>query len=390
VEVVIAAKQDFTPDQAFVGTVRPLKRALIGSAVDGRVVEFNVDQGQRVEAGQPIAQLLTETIKLEVLAAEGELELRKQELTEMQNWTRPEELAQSRARVARTKALMDFAKHRYERMQSLAESGGGLSQDDLEESWSATVAAEENHRESVAANELAESGARAEKIAQAAAQVAIQAANVERLNDQLTKHTVISRFAGYVTAEHTEIGQWLKRGDPVAEVVALDEVEIEAHLPEDYVAFVRPGAEVHVVVPALPNRPFAGKVSRVVPQADERARTFPVLVRVENVIGEDDDPLLKAGMIARVTLPTGTARATLAVSKDAVVPGTKQMWVVDVDPKNPKQGKVRPTPVEFGATSGSSIEVVKGLQPGDRVVVIGNERLRPGQEVVMAVREAAP
>jgi RND family efflux transporter MFP subunit len=389
VAVVTAKMQQFTPDQAFVGTVRPLRRAVIGSAVDGRVVEFNVDQGQRVAEGQPIAQLLTETINLEVKAAEAELELRKQELEEMKNWTRPEELAQARARVGRTKALMNFAQQRYERMKSLFESGGGLSQEELEEAYSATVAAEENHHEAVAANKLAEEGARGEKIAQAEAQVAMQKANVDRLKDQRDKHTVISRFTGYVTAEHTEIGQWLKRGDPVAEVVALDEVEIAAQVPENYVVFVRSGATVNIVFSALPGQPFTGTVSRVVPQADERARTFPVLVRAKNTIDERDDPLLKAGMIARVTLPTGAERTALAVPKDALVPGTRQMWVVDVDPKKPKQGKARPVQVELGATSGSSIEILSGVKAGERVVVVGNERLRPGQDVVIAEREVA-
>ena len=73
----------------------------------------------------------------------------------------------------------------------------------------------------------------------------------------------------------------------------------------------------------------------------------------------------------------------------ALVPGTKQMWVVDVDAKNPKKGKARPVQVELGATSGSSIEVLKGIAAGDRVVVIGNERLRPAQDVVVATRETA-
>ena len=66
---------------------------------------------------------------------------------------------------------------------------------------------------------LAVAGPRKEQIAQAHAQVAIQDATVERLKDQLTKHTIISRFDGYVTAEHTEVGQWVKQGDPVADVV---------------------------------------------------------------------------------------------------------------------------------------------------------------------------
>src|SRR3990170_1161575 len=78
-------EREITAGQTFVGTVMPLKKAIVGSAVDGRVVEFPLDEGDRVEEGQTLAQLLTDTIKLEVETAEAELQLRQQQLAELEN-----------------------------------------------------------------------------------------------------------------------------------------------------------------------------------------------------------------------------------------------------------------------------------------------------------------
>ena len=102
-----------------------------------------------------------------------------------------------------------------------------------------------------AAYDLVVRGPRAERIAQAEAQVAMQTAIVGKLEDQKTKHTMISRFDGYVTAKHTEIGQWVNAGDPVAEVVYLDLVDVHAYVLEDYVPFVKPGQTARIEVPAF-------------------------------------------------------------------------------------------------------------------------------------------
>ncbi len=97
--VVAAAlvEENVIATQTFVGTVMPVRTATIGSAVDGRVIEFAVEEGDRVEANQPVAQLLTETIQLEIAAAEAELDDRRQQLAELENGLRPEEVEQARA-----------------------------------------------------------------------------------------------------------------------------------------------------------------------------------------------------------------------------------------------------------------------------------------------------
>lgn len=378
--------------QTFVGTVQPVRTATIGSAVDGRVVEFAVEEGDRVEAGQKLAQLLTETISLELAAAEAELELRSERLAELRNGSRPEEIEQARARMASAEARRRYANARRERAVAAYQTQRVISDDELDEAIALAGEAEQAYLEAKAAHDLAVAGPRAEAIAQAKAEVDMQEAVVERLSDQITKHTIISRFAGYVVAEFTEEGAWVNRGDPVAEVVAIDQVEVVAQVVEQSVAYIRPGVATDVVVPALGDRVLTGHVSVTIPRADSRSRTFPVKVLVQNEITESG-PLLKPGMLARVVLPVGSKGRALMAPKDAVVLGGRSpvVFVVDGVSAAGGEGAVRPVPVTLGVASGSLIEVTGDLKPGDLVATEGNERLRPGQTVrVSRVAEPEP
>lgn len=434
VAVSKAVVRDVAAAQTFVGTVMPVKRAVVGSAVDGRVVEFRVKQGDSVAKGQPLAQLLTETLQHELNAARANLQLRQAELEELENGTRPEEIAQAKARMHALEAQKRFAQTRYDRIERLYAQGSGIaaSKDEFDEAFSQRVNAEQTFLEAKEAYELARLGPRREKIAQARARVAEQQALAEQIADQIGKHTVITRFDGYVVTEHTEEGQWVKRGDPVAEVVALDEVEVQAHVLDSHVPHVRVGMSARIEIAALPNDVLAGlptdallgEVVRVVPQADLRTRTFPVKVRLDNPLAPADAeaylakresvrslgpvvgapaaaaaarlvrkpaPLFKAGMLARVTLSVGPEEKALLVSKDALVLGGPQpvVCVVDPDPQNPKQGTARIVAVRLGVADEGLIQVTGQIEPGQLVVVQGNERLRDGQAVVIS-RELPP
>ncbi|MEZ6129552.1 MAG: efflux RND transporter periplasmic adaptor subunit [Planctomycetaceae bacterium] len=383
--VVVAPIVDRTlrTGQTFVGTIYPEQRAIIGSAVDGRVVRFPINEGDRVENGQALAELLTETIKLELEGAQGELTLRKEELAELENGTRAEEIDQVNAQTQAAETALTLAVKRLERSKRLMRTNTA-SQDELDEAQAAVDNAKAILAERRAMQRLAVAGPRKERIAQARAQVAIQAAMVEKLGDQIKKHTMVARFDGYVVAEHTEIGQWVNRGDPVAEIVAIDRVDVLANVLETHIPFIRPGMEARVEVSALPDRVFLGKVVIVIPQGDERSRTFPVKVRLDNEF-QDGKPLLNAGMLARVTLPTGDEKTATMVPKDALVLGGVQPLVYVVTKGKGEETQVTPMPVALGAPSGTLVEVRGELEPGKLVVVRGNERLRPGQPVnVMA------
>ena len=367
----------------------PYKSATIGSAVDGRVADFPVNEGDAVKKGQPLAQLLTATIELELKAEEAELTFGKAELEELENGSRPEEIEQASAVMLAAKAAMDYQQTRRKRLNELF-TRNAVNEDEMQLVVSQSVKAEQMFAEYRAAHKLAVDGPRPERIAQARARVAVQQARVDKLKDQIKKHTIVSPFDGFVVAEHTEVGQWVKQGELVAQVVALHEVEILAHVLENQVPHVKIGMSVHVEVPALPQQLFTGTVVRVVPQADLRSRTFPVKVRVENEISEDG-PLLKSGMLARATLPTGAKRRALLVPKDALVLGgpSPVVYVVDTAQGNARTGKARPVPVRTGVADGRLIQVEGELSRGQLVVVRGNERLRPGQEVSV-VEELKP
>lgn len=382
VAVTQIVQREVVAGQTFVGTVLPSKMAIIGSAVDGRVVEFPLNAGERAGKGQMLAQLLTDTIKLELEAAEAELDLRRQELAELENGTRPEEIEQAKSRMVAAEARMNYMAARHTRTESLFTQGRTATKEQADEAASAAVEAEQAYIDAKAAYELAIEGPRQEKIGQARAVVARQQALVHQLADQIEKHTVISRFDGYVTEEHTEVGQWVKKGDPVAEVAALDVVEIVAYVTEQDVPHIAVGMTVRVEIPALADRVFTGQIAFVVPQADVRTRTFPVRIRVQNEI-TDRGPLLSSGMYARVALPTGEKQQALLVPKDALVLGGPQPLVYIVDAADARQGKARPVPVELGVASGHLIQVKGSLERGTMVVVQGNERLRPGQDVSM-------
>ncbi len=313
--------------------------------------------------------------------------MRKQELAELENGSRPQEVEQAQAKMLAAEANWKFSKSRSERAKGLYESRAGraISEEILEEAAAAATRDEQAYAEARAAHALVVAGPRQEKIAQAKARLLVQQAMVEKLQDQIKKHTIIARFAGYVTAEYTEVGAWLSRGDPVVEIVALDEVEVQAAVLEDHVPHVQVGSEVRVELPSLADRVFMGKVALVVPQADLRARTFPVKVRVKNEI-TPGGPLLKSGMLARVLLPTGQPQEALLVPKDALVLGGRNgplVFVFQPEAGDGKRGQVRPVAVELGVAEGSWIQVRGPLAAGQQVVVEGNERLRAGQVVTV-------
>ncbi|MDF1746279.1 MAG: efflux RND transporter periplasmic adaptor subunit [Gimesia sp.] len=383
VDVAEIVEQEVAAGQIFVGTVLPIKRSVIGSAVGGRVAEFSVNEGDYVSARQPLAQLLTNTINLELNAEKAELEFRKHELAELENGSRPDEIKKAKALMLAAKASTEYQQKRLKRLESLY-SRKAVNDDDIQQVVSESIRSEQLYQEASAAYELAVKGPRKEQIAQAKSRVAIQQAVVDKLASQIIKHTIISPFNGYVVAEHTEVGQWVNSGELVAEVIALDEVDVSVQVLESHVPHVRLGMDVRVEVPALPDEVFTGKVALIIPQADVRSRTFPVKVRIKNTITKDG-PVLKSGMLARAVLPTGSRQNALLVSKDALVLGgpTPMIFVVDPGSDRQKPGKARAVPVQVGVASGRLIQVKGNLKPGEHVVIRGNERLRPGQDVII-------
>jgi len=376
------ATMELAGGQAFVGTVLPARTSDVGSAVDGRLVDFPIVDGQHVAEGEPIAGLLRGLLEIERQGALAELERRRQVLAELRAGSRPEEIDQARALVAGFEARLAYAKGRLARLGRLAERGTSTV-DEVQDAQTELQATEAQLAGAKAALALADAGARQEQVAQAAAAVAVQEAEVERIDDQLAKHTIRSPFAGWVVERFTEKGQWVARGGLVARIAELDRVKVVAQVPELSVRFLRPGAEVRLEFDAAPDQAWVGTVARVVPQADLLSRSFPVEVALDNRVVEGE-PMLKGGMLARVWLPVGKAGSATVVPKDSVVLGVARPFVYVVDggaDGAAGNGTVRPVEVGLGAAVEGHVEVRGGLEAGQLVVIRGNERLRPGTAV---------
>ncbi len=400
--IVATARRDKVSEpKTFVGTVKPLRKSIVGSAAPGRVEEYLVNDGDFVKKGDPIAHLRRGIIGAEKRAAEAELALRKAELAELaDSWG--DKVKQAQAHLASAQAMLAFREAKRERGRTL---GISAAREELEENIALTSQSQALVEEAVTTvrllthgpnqqmapgqkNETEMTAAATWTYALGEAKVSVQAAEVERLTEQYDRHTMFAPFDGYVTAELTEVGQWVMQGDPIAEIAELSMVDVEIGVLEDYVAHLDVAVVGDVEIPSLRGRRFEGKIAIINPQADARSRTFPVKVRVQNE-QQGKVPLLKAGMFARVTLAVGDPVAVPLIPKDAVVLSGKTplVYVVDTDHKT-KKSIVRPVPITLGASRGLWVSVGNGeIKDGDLVVVEGNERLRPMQEVRTELRE---
>lgn len=394
VDVTPVVVREVNLGRRVVGTVQPVRTSTIGSALDGRVLIYDVKAGDSVKEGQRLAQLRPDTFEIQLAAARAELELFRQQKAELENGSRPEDIAEAEANMLAAKAARDNAASKLRRLTTLAESRAA-SDAELEDARELADATRFNHMAAEATLKRVQAGPRLEAIAQAQARVDLQQQQVLLLDDQLEKLSIKAPFDGFVAAEFTEIGSWINRGDPIAQVVQLDFVEIQVPVTAEMLVNLRTGDSIRVEFPELPEEVPVGTVERIVPVADNRSRTFPVVVRMENEIGEDGSPKLKAGMLARVDVPSGRREPMPLVPKDALVLNGAErfVFVVDTDPNasDPNQGIARKVPVILGVAVKGSIQVSGDLDETDIVAVVGNERLIPGSSVNIGNRiEPAP
>ena len=397
VSKIISSNQ--SASMQFIGTVTPINNSVIGSAVDGRVEKIFVDAGDKVlkesskdetiaKFGQPLLQLRTGTLQIQIDAAEIDLKTQVAALEELQT-SLPIEIEQAEATVKDLSARLKYSKSKYDRMERLFRNGGGSTANERDEAFSNYRSAEESLKASNAM--LRKLVATKEKrLAGAKSLVEAKRTEIRRLQDLKSKYTIRAPFDGYVVSRTANVGQWISQGEDVFQVVQLDPIEVVIKVPQSSVQQLQVALEqsikageklpAQVQVDGMPNV-FEGSVHRIVPQADLRSRSFSVRVRLKNPETKAGH-LLKAGMLARVNLSIGKKAESLFVEKDALVLGDEQITIVIAE-KGEKEGmaKVRPVPIQVGGSIKNWISIRGSIKKDDLVIVEGNERLRPGQEV---------
>ena len=246
VVVVRVIETETRSGQRVVGTVKPLRTSTIGSAVDGRVRDFLVNAGDLVKEGQTLAQLRTATLAIELAASKAELELAESRLAELENGSRPEDIAEADANMRIAASAVKNTEAKLRRIQALNSAASVVELDDAQEQANAAkfalIATE-------ALLKRIKDGPRKETIAQAKAQVELQKQRLNQIKDRLEKCTIIAPFDGFISTEFTEVGAWINRGDPIAEIIQLDEVEINAPITAEAVVNLRKGDVIRVEFP---------------------------------------------------------------------------------------------------------------------------------------------
>ncbi len=240
VEVAEVVSRPIGAGRNFVGTVEPSRRSLVGAEFAGLVVAYHVEEGDFVTEKDPLAELRTEILDIRIEAAKADREFANSQLLELKNGSRPEEIQQARARVAQLEADLALRQWKQKASEELYEQNT-ISEDELRDARLAVRASELLIDAAKAALDLVEAGPRAEKIAQADAALQTADAEVRRLEEEKKRYVIRAPFTGWVVEQHAEKGQWLSVGSPVAEIVALEKVDVTVEVVEDFIGKLKVG-----------------------------------------------------------------------------------------------------------------------------------------------------
>ena len=289
--------------------------------------------GDRVGVGEPMVRLETVLTEIEKRTAVADIEVARAGIQAAE--ARVAQAEQALARQERLKGSTAFSKGIFEDLiQSVQEARGQLSQ--------------------------------------AAAQVTAAEARLARIDYDLTHAVIRAPFTGIVVERMAQPGQFVSLGEPVAKLLDVEGLEIEADVPVTLVQGLVPGSEVSIRM--ADGTEAVAQVRVLLPVETVSTRTRAVRFSVD--LSALDPMLLAVGNSLTLRVPVSAEREILTVPKDALVQG-RGGWMVFVVAED----KAQPRPVTLGQAAGDRMEVLSGVAAGDLVVVRGNERLRPGQPV---------
>lgn len=208
------------------------------------------------------------------------------------------------------------------------------------------------------------------------AEIAAGRARVSLTRERLERAALRAPFDGIVTERLLQAGEWAESGAPVLRLVDTGTLEVQTWVPVGALKFIEEGSLLNLT--GNPSE-AVGSVRTIVPVGDNRSRLYELRLTFEV-----DQGHLPVGADVRVAVPSAKPRKVLAVPRDALVLRRDGTTVYRID----EEGLAERVSVNTGIAVGDVIEV-DGIAPGDRVVIRGGERLRPGQPVTIIETDTA-
>jgi membrane fusion protein (multidrug efflux system) len=187
-------------------------------------------------------------------------------------------------------------------------------------------------------------------------------------------YTIYAPWHGVVSRVNVKEGEFVAPRAVLLEIYDPASLVILAAVPEKHAAEVTAGMRVDVILDAYPGDVMQGRIERVYPYLDPRLRTRTMEITLEKPID------LLPGMFARLNVLLKNIDDAVIVPLEALVTTPKGQVVFVVE-----DGKAIARAVKTGIEADNRIQLVSGVQPGDKVIVAGNEKLKSGVEVSLAV-----
>ncbi|MEI1375773.1 efflux RND transporter periplasmic adaptor subunit [Nostoc sp. UHCC 0926] len=400
VDVAIARTDLLQKQPEYTGNTTPFRIVSVRSQVEARLLALNLDVGDPVKLGQNIGQLDDAILLTQLKQTEAELAALKSEVARASN-----QVSNARADVERARLEVVQAQADSQRQQNLFKAGAIAEQVAQRARTQAQTAAQ--------ALRAAQEQVRIEQQAVAAAQgrVLAQQALVAQTKERRSYAQLTSPITGVVTQKVTEPGNLLQAGNEVLKIGDFNRVKVIVQVSELELAQIQVGQSVQVRLDAFPDQALIGRVTRISPAADATARLIPVEVVIPNTQGK-----IGSGLLARVNFENqtqqrvivpqtaiqkagsknskGTGETQTNVRQDSSLPNTSaiaeakpqdQSGAIFVVKDTEGKTKVTARAVMLGKRADGKVEILSGLQAGERYVVRSGKPLKEGDTVNLSI-----
>ena len=353
--VAIAQRGDISHVLTLAGQFQPYQVVDVHPKVSGYMKQINVDIGDIVHQGQTLAVLEVPELKAQLQQTVYEVDQTKEEITQAQHEIN---------RAVATHAALHSG---YERLQEAAKGHPGLiAQQELDDAQAKDLSAE--------------SAVDAAKAAMAAAKQHAGSAEANKQRVQaLHDYTVVQApISGVVVWRYADTGALIQGGTnsnsqdlPIVRLSQSSLLRLRIPVPESDIRYVHDGDGLTVRVDAI-GRSLTGKIVRFTRDVNFETRTMETEVDVEN-----RDLSIAPGMYANTMLRLGHTENVVTIPIEALVLKGQQQVVYVLDGAN----HVHQCPVQLGIQGSKLAEIKSGLNPGDRVIVGGQEKYQENEEV---------
>jgi len=233
----------------------------------GRILRLLVEEGDRVEAGQLVAEMDPVRYDMDVRQLEGQLQAQKQVVTRLHNGTRPQEIEQARAMVQANEATLIDAELNYNRIKGLAATDFAPQQQ-LDDATAKLKTARAHLKEAKEALELAVIGPRAEDIAEAEARLRAYQASLDLARQRLEDTRLYAPAPGIIRDRILEPGDMTSPQSPVFTLALTRPMWVRAYVPEPSLGKIAPGMRADIRTDSFPGKVYRGWIGFISPTAE--------------------------------------------------------------------------------------------------------------------------